>query len=57
MTLRNLRDLPMIAIAILFIAACIELDLVPLQLADLGCPQTMPIGEQDHGRVPLTVST
>jgi hypothetical protein len=36
-------------------AAGIELDLVPLQIADLGRPQAVPIGNQDHGCIAMTV--
>ena len=32
-----------------------KLDLVPLQVAHLGCPQAMPLGDQDHCRVPMAV--
>jgi len=28
----------------------------PGQLAQLGSPQTMPIGDQDHGRIAMTVA-
>src|SRR5262249_33518377 len=33
-----------------------QLDLLPLQLADLRRPQTMAIGDQDHGRVAMPVA-
>ncbi|MFZ0839020.1 MAG: hypothetical protein WAM77_16285 [Xanthobacteraceae bacterium] len=33
-----------------------EFNLMPLQIANLGRSQTMTIGEQDHGRVPVTVT-
>jgi hypothetical protein len=33
----------------------IQLDLMPLQVADLGSPQNMPIGDQDHGGVAMLV--
>jgi hypothetical protein len=26
-----------------------KLDLVLLQIAHLGCPQAVPVGDQDHG--------
>src|SRR5262249_28606360 len=32
-----------------------QLDLLPLQVADLRCPQAMAIGYQDHGRVAMAV--
>jgi hypothetical protein len=34
----------------------IEVDLVPTQVADFSCPQPMAEGDQDHGRVPVTVA-
>ncbi len=34
----------------------IEFNLVPLQNADFGGPKTMSIGNQDHGRVAMTVA-
>jgi hypothetical protein len=34
----------------------IELDLVPPQVAELRRPKPMPEGQQDHGRVPVTVA-
>jgi len=37
-------------------AALGEFDLLPLQSADLGGPQTVPIGDQDHGRVAMPVA-
>src|SRR5215831_19208123 len=37
-------------------AALGEFDLLPLQVADLGGPQTVPIGDQDHGRVAMPVA-
>jgi len=37
-------------------AALGELDLLPLQVADLGGPQTVSIGDQDHGRVAMAVA-
>ena len=37
-------------------AALGELDLLPLQVADLRGPQTMAIGDQDHGRVAMAVA-
>src|SRR5262245_43125217 len=33
-----------------------ELDLLPLQVADLGGPQTVPIGDQDHRRIAMAVA-
>jgi len=33
----------------------IELDLVPLQIADFGGPKTVSIGDQDHGRIAMPV--
>ena len=33
-----------------------EVDRIPGQLAQLGSPQTMPIGDQDHGRATMTVA-
>ncbi len=37
--------------------AGIQLDLMPLQIAQLGSPKPVPVGDQDHGRVPVAVST
>src|SRR5262249_28821975 len=37
-------------------AALGELDLLPLQVADLGGPQAMAVGHQDHGRIPMPVT-
>src|SRR5262245_56150031 len=37
-------------------AALGELDLLPLQVADLRCPQAMAVGHQDHGRVAMPVA-
>ena len=37
-------------------AALGEFDLLPLQVADLGGPQTVPIGDQDHGCVAMPVA-
>jgi hypothetical protein len=34
-----------------------ELHLRPFQVADLGCPQPVPEGDQDQGGVPVTVAT
>ena len=31
-------------------------DLVPAQVADLGRPETMPEGDDDHGRVPMAIA-
>src|SRR5262249_60205210 len=33
----------------------IQLDLRPLQIAQLRGPQSMPIADQDHGRIPMPV--
>ena len=33
-----------------------ELNLVPAQVAEFGRPKPMPEGQQDHGRVPVTVA-
>src|SRR5262245_11158811 len=33
-----------------------ELDLLPLQVADLRCPQALAIGDKDHGRVAMPVA-
>src|SRR5450631_2202140 len=33
----------------------VEVDLVPAQVADLGRPQPVPEGEQDHGRVTMAM--
>ena len=33
----------------------IELDLVPLQIADFGGPKTMSVGDQDHDRIAMPV--
>jgi len=37
-------------------AALGQFDLLPLQVADLRCPETMAIGDQDHGRVAMPVA-
>src|SRR5215475_14342268 len=37
-------------------AAFGQLDLLPLQVADLRCPQTVAIGDQDHGRVAMPIA-
>src|SRR5215831_5195600 len=37
-------------------AALGQLDLLPLQVADLRGPQTVAIGDQDHGRVAVAVA-
>src|SRR5436190_22009515 len=37
-------------------AALVELDLVPLEIADLRGSQSMTIGDQDHGRVSMSVA-
>ena len=31
----------------------LEIDLGPLQVADLGRPQAVPEGQQDHGLIPV----
>jgi hypothetical protein len=33
----------------------VKLHLVPLQVADLGSPKTVPVGDQDHGGVAMPV--
>jgi hypothetical protein len=33
----------------------VEVDLDPAQVADLGCPQPVTKGEQDHGRVTMAM--
>ena len=33
-----------------------EVYLRPFEGDKLGCPQSMPVGEQDHSRVPMAVS-
>src|SRR5215472_2844840 len=33
-----------------------QFDLLPLQVADLRCPQTVAIGDKDHGRVAMPVA-
>ena len=33
-----------------------QLDLLPLQVAHLGGPQTVAVGDQDHGRVAMPVA-
>ena len=37
-------------------AAFGQLDLLPLQVADLRGPQAMAVGDQDHGRVAMSVA-
>jgi hypothetical protein len=37
-------------------AALGELDLLPLQVAHLGGPQTVAVGHQDHGRIAMAVA-
>jgi hypothetical protein len=37
-------------------AALGQLDLLPLQVAHLGGPQTVAVGDQDHGRVAMPVA-
>ena len=36
--------------------ALVELDLMPLEAADLACSQPMTIGDQDHGGIAMAVS-
>jgi len=37
-------------------AALGQFDLLPLQVADLRGPQTVAIGDQDHGRVAMPIA-
>src|SRR5262249_8434731 len=37
-------------------AALGRFDLLPFQVADLGGPQTVAIGDQDHGRVAMPIA-
>src|SRR5262245_21702474 len=37
-------------------AALIWLDLMPLEIADLRGPQSVTVGDQDHGRVSMSVA-
>jgi hypothetical protein len=37
--------------------AGVKLGLMPLQIAKLGSPKPVPVGDQDHGGVPVAVST
>src|SRR5215475_689186 len=37
-------------------AALGQFDLLPLQVADLGGPQTVATGDQDHGRVAMPIA-
>ena len=37
-------------------AALGQLDLLPLQVAHLGGPQAMAIGDKNHGRVPMPIA-
>src|SRR4029077_11210868 len=37
-------------------AALVELDLMPLEIADLRGPQSVTVGDQDHGRVSMPVA-
>src|SRR5262249_37414531 len=37
-------------------AALGQLDLLPLQVADLRRPQAVAVGDQDHGRIPMPVA-
>jgi hypothetical protein len=34
----------------------VEVDLVPAEVADVGCPQAVPVGEQDNGGVAVTIA-
>jgi hypothetical protein len=34
-----------------------ELDLRPFQVADLGRPKSMPVGDEDQGRVTMAVAS
>src|SRR5258707_3966424 len=36
--------------------SAIEVDLVPAQVADLGRPEPMPEGDQDHARIAMAVA-
>ena len=31
----------------------VELDLMPLQITELGSPEAVTVGDQDHARVPM----
>jgi len=35
----------------------VDLHLVPAQCAELAHTQTMPVGEQDHGRIAMAIAT
>src|SRR6266566_9747354 len=37
-------------------AALVELDLMPLEIADLRGSQSMTIGDQDHGRISMSIA-
>jgi hypothetical protein len=37
-------------------AASTKLDLVPLQVTDFRCPQSVPVGDQDHGGIAVAVT-
>src|SRR3954447_18776967 len=37
-------------------AALVQLDLVPLEIADLGGSKSVTMGDQDHGRVSMSVA-
>jgi hypothetical protein len=37
--------------------AGVQLDLVPLQIAQLGSSKPVAVGQQDHGGVPMPVAT
>src|SRR5262249_55693020 len=37
-------------------AACGQLDLRPLQVAQLRGPQSVPVADQDHGGIPVAVT-
>jgi hypothetical protein len=38
-------------------SALVELDLMPLEAADLRCSQAVAIGDQDHGGIAMTTAT
>src|SRR5262245_37961089 len=50
-------ELPKRSDAVNVQAALGQLNLLPLQVAHLGGPQTVAIGDQDHGRVAMPVAT
>src|SRR5262245_35495246 len=37
-------------------AALVELDLMPFEIANLRGPQSVTVGDQDHGRVSMSVA-